>query len=419
MSKEPIVVGLDIGTYWTKVAVAKRLRDEQNPSVLALGVEPTSGVRKGVVVDIHDTVHSITEAFGIASKMIEDDIHSVVLAIDGAHLTARRVRGKVAVSRADGEVTEEDVDRVLKAAEQAPTSANRRIIEMIRTSFTLDEESGVKNPVGMSGIRLEVEALQIEGSASALKNLEKCVLDAGLSISHEVISPVASAEAVLDKRQKELGVAVVDIGAGTTSLAVYEEGKLIHLAVIPIGAGHITNDLAIALKAPIEVAEKVKLKYGYATPELVRGDINTVISLSKIASEETGECTRGFVAEVIEARLREIFDHVNEELHVIERDKMLPAGIVLTGGGANTRGVVDLGKEVLELPVKVGVPTGVEGSIADVDGPHFAALVGLLKLGFSDEEMIFENPSGGNRSGGEGGGVVGWFSNTIKMLIPE
>jgi len=400
MTKNEIIVGLDIGTSFTKMAIGKRLREDKNPSIIALGVAPTEGVRRGVVIDIQDVTRSINEALDIVSKMIEEDIKSVYISINGAYIKSHLTSGKIAISRVDGEVIEEDKDRVMVNANPGPSGQNKEIIGVIPKTYTLDEETGIKNPVGMNGIRLEVEALIIENNSSSMKNLEKCINNLGLAIKDQEIGIIAAAQSVLTKKQKDLGVAVIDMGSGTTSMAVYEEGHLIHIGVIPIGANHITNDLAIGLRTSIEVAEKVKLKYGVALEKSL-GDTDKIkIDLAKIDAEEEGVFPVPYIASIIEARLKEIFELIIQELKKIDRNGLLPAGVVLVGGGANLKAIADLAKQELKLPIKIGSPQGVEGSIADVDNPIYANLVGLIK---SEFEHIADNPESRD------------ISNTIKQ----
>lgn len=389
MTKNEIIVGLDIGTSFTKMAIGKRLREDKTPSIIALGVAPTEGVRRGVVIDIQDVTRSINEALDIASKMIEEDIKSVYISINGAYIKSHLTSGKIAISRGDGEVTEEDKDRVMVNANPGPSGQNKEVIGVIPKTYTLDEETGIKNPVGMNGIRLEVEALIIENNSSSMKNLEKCIHNLGLAIEDQEIGIIAAAQSVLTKKQKDLGVAVIDMGAGTTSMAVYEEGHLIHIGVIPIGANHITNDLAIGLRTSIEVAEKVKLKYGVALEKSLGDTAKLKIDLAKIDAAEEGVFPIPYIASIIEARLKEIFELIIKELKKIDRDGLLPAGVVLVGGGANLKAIADLAKQELKLPIKIGSPQGVEGSIADVDNPIYANLVGLIK---SEFEHIEDNP---------------------------
>jgi cell division protein FtsA len=420
MAQNEIIVGLDIGTSFTKMAIGKRLREDKTPSIIALGVSPSEGVRRGVVSDIQDATKSINQALEYTSKMVEEDIKEVSISINGVHIKSYTASERVAVSKIDGDVTEEDVNRVIANANPGPSSQNKEIIGIIPKTYTLDEETGIKNPVGMNGIRLEVEALIVENNTSATKNLEKCIHNLGLKVESQEIGIIASAQSVLTKKQKDLGVAVIDLGAGTTSLAVYEEGHLIHIGVIPIGANHITNDLAIGLRTSIEVAEKVKLKYGVALEKSLGESAKLKIDLSKIDSQEEGIFPVAYIASIIEARSKEIFELITQELKKIERDGLLPAGVVLVGGGANLKAIADLAKQELKLPVKIGTPQGVEGSIADVDNPIYANLVGLIKSEFDHIEYSQDSKDNlSNVMKKSSSKILNPIQKLLKMVFPD
>jgi len=420
MIQNEIIVGLDIGTSFTKMAIGKRLREDKTPSIIALGVSPSEGVRRGVVTDIQDVTRSINQVLEYTSKMIEEDVKEICISINGAHIKSYLTSDKIAISRGDGNVTEEDVNRVLTNANPGPSSQNKEILSIIPKTYNLDEETGIKNPVGMNGIRLEVEALVVENTSSSMKNLEKCIDNLGLKIQSQEIGIIASAQSVLTKKQKDLGVAVIDLGAGTTSIVVYEEGHLIHIGVIPIGANHITNDLAIGLRTSIEVAEKVKLKYGTALEKTLGENTKLKIDLSKIDSAEEGVFPLPYIASIIEARSKEIFELITKELKKIERDGLLPAGVVLVGGGSNLKAIVDLAKKELKLPVKIGIPQGVEGSIADVDNPIYANLVGLIKSEF--DHIPYSQGSKDNLSNAmkkSSSKIFNPIQRLLKMVFPD
>ena len=420
MVQNEIIVGLDIGTSFTKMAIGKRLREDKTPSIIALGVSPSEGVRRGIITDIQDVTRSINQVLEYTSKMIEEDVKEICISINGAHITSYLTSDKIAISRGDGNVTEEDVNRVLTNANPGPSSQNKEILSIIPKTYNLDEETGIKNPVGMNGIRLEVEALVVENTSSSMKNLEKCIDNLGLKIQSQEIGIIASAQSVLTKKQKDLGVAVIDLGAGTTSIVVYEEGHLIHIGVIPIGANHITNDLAIGLRTSIEVAEKVKLKYGTALEKTLGENTKLKIDLSKIDSAEEGVFPLPYIASIIEARSKEIFELITKELKKIERDGLLPAGVVLVGGGSNLKAIVDLAKKELKLPVKIGIPQGVEGSIADVDNPIYANLVGLIKSEF--DHIPYSQGSKDNLSNAmkkSSSKIFNPIQRLLKMVFPD
>ena len=339
MRRSDVTVGLDIGSSQIRLVVAAH--EEDRWRVLGTSKAPCNGLRKGVVVDIEETVNSLNKAAETAERIAGVPIEKAVISIGGNHVNAQPAKGVVAVSRADGEVGNEDVDRVLASAQSIispDTAANREIIHVVPRSFSLDNQSDIRDPVGMNGMRLEVDALIITGSTPFIRNLSKCVNQAGIEIAGAVASPLAAAEAVLNRRQKELGVVVIDIGVGTTDIAVYEEDQLIFISTLPVGAGHITNDIAIGLKTSIEVAEKVKREYGTAVAKDV--SLKKEINLSRINKNEEGTIKAKEIAEIIEARMEEIFNLVNKELRKVKRDGMLPAGAVLTGGGAKLPGKI-------------------------------------------------------------------------------
>ncbi len=302
------------------------------------------------------------------------------VSINGTHINSDTSKGVIAVSRADGEISENDIVRVIEAAKAMPALPNREILHIIPKNYTVDGQEGIKDPVGMTGVRLEVETQVISGSVNAIKNITKCVAQAGLKITGLVYSPLATSRILLSKRQREIGVALIDIGANTTSLTVFEEGDILSTAVLPVGSSHITNDIAIGLRTTIDVAEAVKIKYGSATPEKVSE--RTTIELSKFDKNEDSVADARYIAEIIEARLNEIFMMVKDELRKVGREGMLPAGVILTGGGARTDSVVELAKETLRLPAQIGIPmVEVSGMIDKIEDPIYATSVGLLAWG--------------------------------------
>ncbi len=378
MAREQYIVGLDIGTQTIRVVQGK-VEDSGTINIIGASSVPSIGLRRGVIVDIDEAVSSISAVLERVERMTGVAVRSANIAVGGNHIACIDSKGVIAVSRADGEISESDVVRVIDASQAISIPPNREVIHVIPKTFTLDGQAGIKDPLGMTGIRLEVETILIHGATPFLKNLQKAILQAGLEIDQLVLSPVAAAQAVLSKRQKELGVALVDLGAGTTSLAIYEESNLLHTAIIPVGSQHITNDIAIGLRCTIDTAEKVKLAFGAASPKLI--DKNAEIDMSKIDNEETERIPQTLVGEIIEARLEEIFDMVTRELKRIDRDGKLPAGIVLTGGGAALPGVVEYAKHRFRLPVVIGAPTEVSTVIDQVVDPSFATVVGLALWG--------------------------------------
>jgi cell division protein FtsA len=405
---EEIYIGLDIGS--TKVCCIVGLHEEGAalPSVIGVGTAPTTGMRKGVVVDVEETVSSITAAVDEAERISGIAIDRATISIDGAHVASQNSKGVIAVGRADQEISVDDLVRVEEAATAIQLPPNREIIQVFPRSYSVDGQENIKDPVGMHGVRLEVESHIITGSVPAIKNLDRSIHQAGILVQGQVLVPLASARAVLTKRQKELGVALVDIGGGTTGVAVYEEGDILYSSVIPVGAGHITNDLAIGLKTSIDVAEKIKLKY-------VRAHMGKANQGEKLQIEELqGEdvlVTRKELQKIAGARLDEIFQLVKAELKKVGKDVMLPGGIVLTGGGAKMPGIEDLAKERLQLSAVVGKPEGFTGIVDRISDPAYSAPIGLM----------LENMSHGREELAPGAGIgqtVDKIKKTLRNLLP-
>ena len=307
---------------------------------------------------MNETISAITASLEDAERMSGSPIHHAVIAVGGAHLEAINSRGVIAVPHG-GEISGGDVDRVIEAAQAVNIQANRQILRVIPQNYTIDEQSGVRNPLGMKGVRLEVEAHIITGLAPALKNLENAVHQSGVDVDDFIPAPLAAAEAVLSKRQKELGVVAIDIGSSSTGISVFEEGVVIASFVLPVGGDSVSNDVAIGLRTSVDAAEKLKIEYGTAKPADV-SDRET-IDLAAISRADSQIVDRRQLAEIIHARYHEILSLVNEKLQTIERDGQLPAGAVITGGGAKIPELIELARETLSLPVQIGFPVGVDG----------------------------------------------------------
>jgi len=384
----PIITGVDLGTGTIKVLSARKNSERNEFEVLAKVQRSSSGIRKGVIAssdEVSEIIQScLEEAEGLTNRKIND----VYININGSHIFSSVSKGLVSVSRADQKISSEDIDRVIQAAKAFPMPKNKEILEVFPKEFIIDGEGGIKNPLDMQGIRFEVEALVICGFSPYIKNISQAALEAGVETKDLILSQLASAKSVLNAREKELGVAVLDIGAGTSSLTVFEEGSLVYTAVFPIGSNDITNDIAIGLKTDIDTAEKIKLEFGTCISG--KGDKKKE-KINSLKSEEELIFSRMFLRKIIEARICEIFDLVKEELKKISKIEKLPSGIVLTGGGAKILKIVDLAKKTMKLPCRIGEPLGFDPLF---DDPSFATVCGLVASGseleeHDDSEMVF------------------------------
>jgi len=371
MAQNEFITGLDIGTNSIKLLSVMRKANSDLLEVVAKGMIESDGVRKGVVVEPEKVTKKIQQLLSqIREINAAEDIQNVAVNINGKHLFTVSSRGLVSVSRADQTISEDDIERVIKAAQTVSLPSNYEIIESFEKDFIIDGQGGIRQPVGMKGVRLEVEVLNCCAFSPYLRNLSEAILDAGLGIEAIIPSPLAASEAVLTPRQKELGVVLIDIGAATTSMVVFEEGHLLHSAVFPVGSSHITNDIAIGLKVDVEVAERIKKEFGTC----VRTKGGARKKKIKILQGEEFIFSQKTLSEIIEARVLEIFEMVNQELKKIDRQGKLPGGVVLTGGGAKLRKIEELGKKELKLATRIGIPRRILGIEED---PQVAALAGL------------------------------------------
>jgi cell division protein FtsA len=375
------ITGIDIGTHSVYTVVAQK-KEDLLPQIIGVGFARTSGMRGGVIVDINEVKASIAESIRIAERGAGAKITRAVVSIGGSHISSHPSRGVIAVSRADGEIAYDDVDRVIGAAQTFSLPNNREILHVIPREFIVDGGGGIKDPLGMKGVRLETNALIISAASQYVKNIQKTFGEIGVDLEHVVLDTLASSKSILTKRQKELGVVCLDIGGGTTGVTVYEEGDLVQTSIIPVGGVHITNDLAIGLRIPVDVAENIKLEYGSAiTSEVGKKD---TIDISYIDPNESGTVSRKEVCEIIEARLSEILDLANKDLRKIGKEAFLPGGVVLVGGGAKIPHIVDLAKQKMRLPSQIGFPREVEGIVDRVDDPIYATGLGLIFWGLEE-----------------------------------
>jgi cell division protein FtsA len=366
-------VGLDIGTSTVRCVIGTRDNQTGAISVIGHGSSANNGMRKGVVMHIDDTVESVIQAVSEAERIAGVRIDHATVNINGAHVVGMGSRGVIAVSGANREITTEDRDRVEEAAAIVKLPSNREIIQVFARNYRLDGQDNIKDPVGMHGVRLEVDCHIITAATPNIHNLDLVLEKAQIHLGHRTVSALAAAEAVLDRKQKEAGAAVVDIGAGTTNIAVIEDGEIQHVAVIPMGSMHITNDLAIGLKTDLDVAEQVKLK------DVHLGD--TTDKTYRIIVDGAGYTFEQTETNMIaEARVEEILEYVDKEFTRVHRSRKLPGGVVIVGGGAALPGLAEFAREKLQLPVRIGKIKGLEGLVDTVDDPAFATATGLMML---------------------------------------
>lgn len=424
MRDAQIVVGVDIGS--SKVATLIGKVEEETINVLGVSEIPSKGIRKGQIVDIEEAASTINASLDAAERMAGYSISRVFVSVSGVHIESQNSKGIVAISQPQGEIGEQDVSRVLEAAGAVSLPSTATIIHVLPKTFTVDGEGGIKDPIGMTGVRLEVDTHIITANTTSVRNIDRVFeQEAGTGINALIFSGFASALSVLTDTEKELGVVVVDIGAGITNICVFVDGALTYSSVIPIGARHITNDLAIGLRISLESAEKIKIylsqKYGKkGTPEEDTGD-EIDLSELKIPEETKKVSKKTLVDGIIKPRLNELFTMIGIELKKSGFATQTPAGLVVTGGGARTIGVQEAAKRMLSMPVRVGSPMYLTGLIDDVENPSFATAVGLLAFGrnFSVKETggMFEGMFS-MIPGGKGGSMTGKVKKLLKSFIP-
>jgi len=411
-----IITGLDIGSSSIRVAVGQfsSMRDEENPTlqIIAAIEVPAVGVQKGQIVSIEDTVSSVSNALEQVEKIIGLPVEHVWVGVSGTQIISQESKGVIAVSRTDGEVSEDDIERAVDAAKAVATPLNYDILHVLPRSFAVDGQTGIKDPVGMTGIRLEVDTKIIHSVSSHIKNLTKVVYRAGIDVDDFVLSILASGEVVTSPRQKELGSVVINIGGPTTSIVVYEDGDVLHTTVIPIGSSHVTNDLALGLKTSIDIAERVKVEYGSCVTKGVNK--KEIIDLKDFGSERSEDVTRLYINEIIEARVSEILEKVDDELASIERSGMLPAGAIFIGGGAKIEGLVDIAKDVLSLPATLGYPLGLDSISSKTNDVSFSSAIGLVKWG----STLLQSVRSRRTSFNLGSKVGDKLRNVLKNLMP-
>lgn len=405
------ILSLDVGTATVKAAVAQFDKDG-GLTFLKIWRAPTRGLRRGMVEEPLETAQTLNQVFAETQRSFKNAVKNIYLNTGGAQAKIQPSRSIVAVSRADSEIYKDDINRAVQASRAVNLAANRMVIHSITNEFIVDGMGAIRNPLGMTGSRLEVNGLIIDAFAPAIKNLTKAVETAGGQITGFIFGPLASSRAILNKNQKELGVVLVDIGFATTGLAVYEENKLLHAAVFPVGSGNVTNDLAIGLRTSVETAELIKRSCGSALASEVPS--REVIDLSQLDARAKGSVSRRYIAEIIEVRLAEILELVGGELKQLGKDRRLPAGVVLVGGGAKLPGAAELARQELKLPVQLGTPdltavhtaAGVSGG--ELEDPELACCLGLALLANDETEPLRF----------DWGGMNQWVRRVVNYFIP-
>jgi cell division protein FtsA len=379
MSKTDLVVGLDIGT--TKICAVVGELDGDQVNIIGTGVAPSTGLRRGVVINIEQTVQSIVKSLELAERMAGIEIRSVYAGIAGGHIEGLNSHGIIAVK--GGEVTPKDVERVIDAAKAVAIPMDREVIHTLPQEFMVDDQSGIIDPLGMAGVRLEVKVHIVTGAVTSAQNIIRACHRSGLDVADIVLESLASSKAVLSDEEREIGVALVDIGGGTTDVAIFSKDSIKHTAVIGLGGNNLTNDIAFGLRTPMINAEEIKVRYGCALTDLVHGD--DVIEVPSVGGRESRALSRRTLAEICEPRVEEILALVDQELIKSGYKKLIGAGVVLTGGSSLIEGIQELGEQIFDLPVRIGCPVGVGGLVDKVNSPVFATGVGLLKFGCEQE----------------------------------
>jgi cell division protein FtsA len=373
--KERYVVGLDVGT--SKItAVVGELMDDGGLDVIGLGLSEARGIRRGLVVNLEAAVDSIKRAIDDAELTAGIEIDSVYLALSGAHVKGFNSRGVVAVAGKNREISREDVRRAIDAAKAVALPSGREILHVLSQDFVVDDQDGIGNPVGMTGSRLEVNVHIITGNASTTQNVVACVNRAGVAVVDTVLEQLAAAEAVLTQDERELGVALVDIGGGTTDFAIFERGSLWHTGVVAIGGDHFTNDIAVGLRTPVPDAERVKRRAGCALSLMVTED--ETMEVASVGGRQPRVMARRILADVLQPRAEEVFHLLWDEIRRAGWEKSLHSGIVLTGGGALLDGMAEIAEQIFDLPIRRGYPAGVRGLVDHVNSPAFATAVGIV-----------------------------------------
>jgi cell division protein FtsA len=418
--QEQFIAGLDIGSSAIRMAVghiAAHGGEGGELQILGAAEVPSEGVHRGVISSIEDVVSSVSACLEEVERMVGAPLDSVWLGVSGTQIISQMSKGVVAVSKGDSEITEEDVERAIEASRAIATPLNYEVLHVLPRTFTIDGQSGIKDPVGMTGVRLEVDTQIILAASAQVKNTTKAIYRAGLEIEDVVLSMLATAEGVVTARQKELGVVVVNIGATTTSVAVFEEGELIHTAILPIGSGHITNDIAIGLRTSIDIAEAVKLTYADCSLGTITKEDQ--FDLMELGAADHELIKKQYLYEIVQARVEELMNKIYSELQRCKKTTLLPAGVIFTGGGAKIPGLVEVAKKYVRLPASLGYPLHMVSVTDKVNDLAFSTAVGLVKWGsimkpYGGAQHAMRQGNARKMADGVTKQVKDWF----KTLIP-
>jgi cell division protein FtsA len=384
--KNSIVVGLDIGT--SKVCAMVGETTEHGVEIIGIGSSASQGLRKGVVINIEATVNSVRKAVEEAALMAGCEIHTVFTSISGGHIKAFNSHGIVAVK--NKEVAQRDLERVIDAAKAVAIPMDRDVLHVLPQDYIIDDQDGIKEPLGMSGVRLEAKVHIVTGAVTSVQNIVKCCNRTGLNVAEIVLAPLAAAEAVLGEEERELGVVLVDMGGGTTDIAIYHDGTVKHTAVISIGGNHVTNDIAAGLRTPFNDAERIKQRFGYAKATMVTA--NERVEVPSVAGKGAGTVSRQILCAIIEPRLDEIFELIQREITKSGYEGSLASGVVITGGSMLLPGAVEMAERSFGMPVRLGVPAHVGGIVDVIDSPAYATAVGLVLHGMRRQERNVYRP---------------------------
>ena len=408
---EEAIVAIDVGTTKVCTLVAEP-SEEAELRIVGVGVSPSRGLRKGVVLDVEQATQAIAESVEKAEKVSGYSIDSAYVGVSGSHILGVNSRGIAAISRGERMIVQDDISRAMDAARTIAIPPSRELLHAIPRGYIVDDQDGVRNPLGLRGFRLEVEAHIVTGASASIHNLVECVQNAGVRVGVEnlIVQPIAAGEAVLTDPEKDLGVALVDIGGGTTDMAVFIDGSVWHTVVLPVGGNHLTHDLAVGLRTPFAVAEALKTKYGHAIPGSMESD--AVVDTTSFGDSSHRSVSRVQLAEIINVRMEEILELILREIKRSGYDGLLPAGVVLCGGTAELAGIKQLARDTLGLPVRIGTPRGLEGLVESVRDPAYACSVGLLLWALRYGPDVRSN---GSR---DGQGVLRRLRHLLSALSP-